>query len=425
VVGSSDFAWLPLAAVKPWRRNPRKNKKAVAPVAASMRRWGFVAPVVIWPGGDRMVAGHTRIQALELLLREEGAGYAPKGAPGPGLVPVRFQEFASEAEADAYALADNKLGEIATWDEEALPDILRGMQAEDEALLKLAGFGDGELARLLKDSEEPDDQVDVGQAEVLRAKWQTEEGQLWTILSRSAPGRSHRVLCGDSASAADVARLLCERPALIFTDPPYNCADEMSESFYEGCNSDAMKELAQAEWDQGFDPQRFLSVLSAHRPDPGTVYICTSHWLAPDIWAWMRAEGASHHSYVVWAKSNPMPSLAKRHWTWATELICYATFGRHTFNFPDEGHALSWWALPYDVKERMHPTQKPLSVPQRAIVHSSQPGDVVADLFLGSGTTLIVAERERRLCYGMELSPAYLAVILERASKLGLEPRLL
>jgi hypothetical protein len=144
-----------------------------------------------------------------------------------------------------------------------------------------------------------------------------------------------------------------------------------------------------------------------------TVYICTSHHLAGEIWEWM-AQWAEHSNYCVWAKPAPMPSLMRRHWTWSTELVCYGTRGAHTFNFPDQGHALSVWTLANSAKNDLHPTQKPVHIPTHAISHSSKPGGTVVDLFMGSGSTLIACEQTGRRCYGMEISPAYCDVILRR-----------
>ncbi len=115
--------WAPLSTLRKWAKNPRKNAQAIPRVARSIRKYGFVAPVVVWQSQNRLVAGHTRIAALEQLLREE-PGFIPRDAPGPGLAPVRFHEFVDEAEANAYALADNKLVEAATWDDQLLGDVL-------------------------------------------------------------------------------------------------------------------------------------------------------------------------------------------------------------------------------------------------------------------------------------------------------------
>ena len=131
--------WLPLKGLTPWAKNPRKNAAAIPKVAASLRAFGFVAPVVVWKEGARMVAGHTRLAALRSILAEE-PGFIPKGAPPgvlPGMLPVRFHPFASEAEADAYGIADNRLNEVAEWDQTVLDSLLDGLDAD---LVTLAGF---------------------------------------------------------------------------------------------------------------------------------------------------------------------------------------------------------------------------------------------------------------------------------------------
>lgn len=131
--------WLPIVQVRPWDKNPRVNTAAIPRVAESIRRFGFVAPAVVWREGDRLVAGHTRMAALASILAVE-PGFIPRGAPPgvlPGMLPVRFHAFASDEEADAYGIADNKLNELATWDEGKLQDLLEGMTAP---LLDLTGF---------------------------------------------------------------------------------------------------------------------------------------------------------------------------------------------------------------------------------------------------------------------------------------------
>jgi len=109
-----------------------------------------------------------------------------------------------------------------------------------------------------------------------------------------------------------------------------------------------------------------------------------------------------------------MPSLMKRHWTWNAELICYATRGKHTFNFPSDGHALSVWSITKINGKTGHPTEKPVAVPEHAIIHSSKNGDIVLDLFGGSGSTLIACEKTGRKARLMELDPKYCDVIVKR-----------
>jgi len=135
----AQFSWIPLADVRKWDKNPRKNDAAIPKVAASIRRFGVVSAPVVWTSKGRLVAGHTRVAAMELILSTD-PDFVPMGAPPgtrPGLVPIRFHEFASEKEATAYAIADNRLGELAQWDTEKLPELLGTL---DATLSTLTGF---------------------------------------------------------------------------------------------------------------------------------------------------------------------------------------------------------------------------------------------------------------------------------------------
>ena len=230
-------------------------------------------------------------------------------------------------------------------------------------------------------------------------------GDLWQL-------GDHKLICGDSTDSAVIDRLMDGVKAdMMFTDPPYNIASD-SKNFASDV-SKAMKNLSESEWDKNFDIREVLDNILVSIAENATVYVCTSHFLASDIWDWMK-EWADHYSYCVWSKPNPMPSLSKRHWTWNTELICYATRGKHTFNFPKEGHALSTWTINKKNGDTEHPTEKPVEVPAMAISHSSKENDAVLDLFGGSGSTLIACEQLNRKCYMCELDPKYCDVIIQR-----------
>ncbi len=143
--------WVPLADLIPWKRNPRHNDgRPVRVVADSIRRFGFADPVVAWREKRQIVGGHTRIKAMQAILAD-APDFVPRGCPSPGMVPVRFMDFASQAEADACAVALNKAGEAATWDDGALADILHDIEEADASLLDAIGFEDDELAALLGD----------------------------------------------------------------------------------------------------------------------------------------------------------------------------------------------------------------------------------------------------------------------------------
>lgn len=420
----SDFSWLPLAAVRPWLKNPRKNQKAVAPVAESLQRFGFVNPVVIWASGDRMVAGHTRVLALQQLLAKDPA-FTPRGAPGPGVVPVRFAEFTSEAEADAYALADNKLGEIAQWDDDALVGILKDLQAADEALVKAAGFTDGDLARLLRTTEPGDDEGAEDPSEALQGKWATEAGQIWVVPSKSVPGRSHRLLCGDSTDALAVERLRAgDTWRLMVTDPPYGV--EYDPSWRVKLDGGA-RALGKVENDDKAD---WSSVWALWAPD--AAYVWHASMMTAVVLHSLESAGLQHRANIIWRKQHFQLSRGDYHWQhepcwYAVRKGCKSGWcgDRTQSTIWDISNNTAFGASTDEGDARTgHGTQKPIECMARPMRNHFEPGTIVCDPFLGSGTSLVAAERERRICYGAELSPGYVAVILERLAKMGLEPRL-
>jgi DNA modification methylase len=420
VAERKDFDWLPLAAVKPWAKNPRKNKVAIAPVAGSIRRFGFVAPVVIWLEGDRMVAGHTRLLALESLLKADPR-FTPPGAPGPGLVPVRFQRFGSDAEATAYALADNRLGELAAWDEDALPEILRGIQAQDEALLDTLGWPAGHIEKLLRHGLEtqPEGDVPIERAAELQEKWKTALGQLWEIPSRGSSG-AHRILCGDSTSTADVARLMDGQQAVLMcTDPPYGVdyaamvasRKNQKKGGWPDINNDALSD------------EDLLRLLTGALDGRGATVAFV--WHPANLrrrlfWEALQANGWTIAQEIVWVKNALVFGCSD--YQWRHEPCLYAK--RPGARPQADRTQTSVWEVPKPTDSE-HPTQKPLPLFEIPIRNHTQPGEVCFDPFLGSGTTVVAAERERRIGFGIELSPGYVAVALERLAVLGLEPRLL
>lgn len=234
----------------------------------------------------------------------------------------------------------------------------------------------------------------------------------------------HRLICGDSTDINVLDELMNGQQAdMVFTDPPYNIASDGKN--YAANASPKLDELSKSEWDMNFDIESALNSIYTVMAEDVTVYICTSHFLASKIWDWMKSF-ANHNSYCIWSKPNPMPSLSKRHWTWNTEIICYATRGKHIFNFPKEGHALSTWTINKKNGESGHPTEKPVEVPAMAISHSSKKGNIILDAFGGSGSTLIACEELQRKCYMCELDPKWVDVIIARWEKLtGKEARLL
>ena len=377
-----------ISELKPHPKNPRVHPdSAIEKLERSIKEFGWTNPILVSADGY-ILAGHARLKAAEKAGIEE--------------VPTIYLPLEG-AKAEAYLIADNRLQDETDWDMPKLKDLLQELDT-GEFDLELTGFDMGEIEDLMTQFHIPEEIIEDDVPEPPEEAI-TKPGDLW-ILGR------HRLLCGDATKKEDVERLMDGKKAdMVFTDPPYNIASD-SKNVAAGC-SRSMYKLSKSEWDKNFDINKLFPCLFDAMAEDCTVYICTSHFLAGDIWKWMK-EWADHYSYCVWSKPNPMPSLTKRHWTWNTELICYATRGKHIFHFPKEGHALSTWTINKKNGGTVHPTEKPVEVPSKAISFSSNEHQCVLDLFGGSGSTLIACEQLNRICYMMELDPIYCDVIIKR-----------
>ena len=371
-----------VSLLKPYEQNAKiHGKEQIEKIKASIEEFGFLTPCLI-DKDYNLIAGHGRVMAAS--------------EAGMETVPCVFIEGLSEAQRRAYILADNRLGELGEWNMDIVNDELVALNDMDFDV-SLTGF---DLPEEETTVEAEEDDYDESTAEA-RCKL----GDLWQL-------GNHRLICGDSTDVDVIDRLMGGAEAdMVFTDPPYNIASD-SKNFAADC-SKSMQDLSNAEWDKDFNILDALGSLFTVLSDNVSVYICTSHFLAGQIWEWMKG-WANHYSYCVWSKPNPMPSLTKRHWTWNTELICYGTRGKHTFNFPEEGHALSTWTITKRNGNTGHPTEKPVEVPAMAVSHSSKQNDIVVDLFGGSGSTLIACEQLNRKCFMCELDPHYCDVIITR-----------
>lgn len=367
-------------------------------IRGSLRQFGQVRPLAVQAGTNRIIAGNGTFAAMRSL-----------GWDACDVVRLPMDDLS----ATAYGLADNRTAELAHWDTDVLTRLVGELR--DDFDLGALGLGEVDMTEIADGSElgglggdrdaPPEDDPELDELPPLPVTPVTQVGDIWHL-------GNHVLMCGDSTDVAQVARLMGgERAHCVFTDPPYNVAGRTRNVASDV--RDSYARLRDAGWDQDFVFASCEAALLSCLADDATVYVTTSHHLAGDIWAWMD-RWADFHSYCVWDKPNPMPSLRKRHWTWSTEIVCYATRGKHTFRFPEEGHARNVWPLAKNRVNDLHPTMKPVAVPEHAIYHSSKPGDVVADLFGGAGSTLLACERLGRRARVMELSPAYVDVIVKR-----------
>ena len=372
----------PLDAVRPYSNNPRQNLDAVEAVAESIRRFGFRQPIVVDADGV-IVAGHTRFRAAQRL--------------GLATVPVHVATDLTADEVRAYRLADNKTAELASWDTAMLSielDALRGADID----WTLLGFDEEELAKLLAPAgtegltdpdavpEKPVDPV-------------TKPGDLWLL-------GKHRLLCGDSTSAADVTRLLDGAvPTLMVTDPPYGVEYDPEWRMDAGLtgNTARMGKVMnddRADWTE------------AWKLFPGDVaYVYHAGVFASTVQQSLERAGFAIRAQIIWAKDRL--ALSRGDYHWQHEPCWYAVREGGKGHRTDDRTQTTLWSIPArDDAGHGHGTQKPVECMERPV--RNHLADMVYEPFAGSGSTVIACERTGRTCMAMELDPGYCDVVVRR-----------
>jgi DNA modification methylase len=378
---------VPLADLIPYARNPRKNDPAVQRVAASLKEYGLVKNSIVVDEDMVLITGHTTTKAMQAL----------KWATAPEVTQVFGL---TEAQKKAYRIADNKLGELAAWDDELLALELDDLKVLDFDL-DLTGFDDKELGKILdagKEASEDDYEPPV------EIETSIQRGDLFAL------GR-HRLLCGDSTSAEDVGRLMDgEKADLLLTDPPYGVS-------YVGKTKDALTIENDALTEEGLEELiRGAFSIAETNCRPGAYWYATVppgplHLLFADDW---KARGILRQ-IMVWVKDSMVLGHSEYHYQ--HEPILFGWIPGERYKNPDRTRT-TVWECPRPKASREHPTMKPVALWARAIQDGSREADLVFDPFLGSGTTLVACEQLGRTCYGMEISPQYCQVIIDRWEKL-------
>jgi len=368
--------------------NARKhNERNIDAIVASLARFGQQKPIVI-DKANVVRAGNGTLQAARSL------GWTHVDCVRSKL---------DGADASAYAIADNRTAELAEWDDDVLAATLEGLQLE--GMLDVTGFDDDELAELLKQvgaevGEVVEDEVPEPPADPI-----TKPGDLWIL-------GNHRLLCGDSTNIQHVERLMDGQKAdMVFTDPPYGVA-------YEGGHNDKKRQQIQNDALEGKDlTSLFHGALTA------AITVTAEH--AP-FYVWF-ASGKSVETFAAFAEL-PLKLRAVIQWykvrsglgAFMSQYIPNCKPCIYAFK---AGCSPQWygptdektvWELQKESRNEFHPTQKPVELPERAINNSSKKGQLVLDLFGGSGSTLIACERQHRHARLMELDPAYCDVIVKR-----------
>jgi DNA modification methylase len=401
-----------ITSLRPYARNARTHsKKQVKQIAPSIERFGFTNPVLISDAGE-IIAGHGRVEAAKLL--------------GMTRVPTLALSHLSETERRAYVLADNKLALNAGWDREILAIELQAL-VDLEFDVELTGFSLAEVDFALDDARESDPSAsDAPEDSVpsVAGPAVTRTGDLWQL------GR-HRLLCGDTRSAADVDALMgSDHADLLFTDPPYNVAID---GHVCGLGSVKHREFAFASGEMSASQftaflTETLSNMSRVMRDGAIAFVCMDWRHMRELLDAGEAAFTELKNLVVWNKTNGGMGAFYRS---KHELIFVFKVGTapHTnsFGLGETGRyrtnvwdyaGISSIGAGRAEELAMHPTVKPVALISDAMRDCSKRGEIVLDGFGGSGSTLIAAEKTGRSARLIEFDPRYCDTIVRRWEKL-------
>lgn len=429
--------YLPIGELTPYLKNPRKNDKAVDIVARSIAEYGFLVPVVI-DKDNIIVAGHTRVKSVpkaiillnEMISKEEDENRRKilinrQNELISGIPTVKAENL-KEEQIKGFRIMDNKANEYASWD----PDTLQAELSELKSLgfdLELTGFKETEINKLLDTSiQEPN----IGNK---IPKYKIEYGDLYQL-------GENKIICGDSTKHEIIQKLFSpgEQISLVFTDPPYGVS-------YSGTNNPNGREWDVIEGDNLRGDELYnliqvaFSIIEPLVVQRAALYVFHASRNQIIFEKALNQAGFKVKQQLIWHKHH---ILGHSHYHWCHEPIFYCSrlkedpifYGdrvdKTTINKMDVDKMTSeemkdflkelqkqstlWMFKKDGTKDYIHPTQKPTGIAKRAILNSSQKGEIVYEPFAGSGSTLIACEESGRRCRAIEYDPAFCSHIIER-----------
>lgn len=392
-----QFIYVAVDDLIPYVNNARTHSdEQVMQIASSIKEFGFINPIIT-DGKNSIIAGHGRLMAARKLRMKT--------------VPVITVDHLTDAQRRAYIIIDNKLALNSGWDDELLKIEIEVLSDLDFNI-DLLGFSDDELDLILFDNDAQDGLTEDDDAPPIPDESITRRGDIWLC-------GDHRVMCGDSTCATDVEKLLNDRKIdLIFSDPPYGVSyadkNAMLNAFDKGNriqteikNDHMTLEETGRLWADVFSLwSSYLANYSSYyiaSPQGGDLYLM--------MMMMMNENGMPLKHTIIWNKNNHV--LGRCDYNYKHEPIIYGWSKKHKF-YGRGTLKNSVWDIPKPQKNDLHPTMKPVALVENCILNSSESNQIVADMFLGSGTTLIAAQKTGRICYGMELDEKYCDVIVKR-----------
>lgn len=398
----------PIDSLIPYANNARKHdENQIKQIASSIKEFGFNNPVLI-DKDNGIIAGHGRVLAAQRLGWTE--------------VPTISLEHLTETQKKAFILADNRIAMNSTWDNELLAIELEALNGEID--LTDLGFEPGEINKLLN-GDVIDGLTDVDDTPVTPTEPKAMYGDIYQL-------GEHRLMCGDSTKEEDVQKLLypySDETMHCISDPPYGIAYDPKADKYGMIKNDDV----------------FLDYIGlAKKYTNGFFYMWTGYQVVDEWIKRIKQEFEKVTNIIIWHKGGGGMGDCLRTLSSDFEIGLVV----HRDNLIQSGRIGSVWDFQEEQKAEwinkaskdelkqlvnrmtegpvvwkvgkdntafyMHPTQKPVEVNQKALKHFTKPGDVVVDLFLGSGSNLIACETLQRKCAGMELDPKYVDVIIQR-----------
>lgn len=403
--------YTPLDTLTEYPNNPRQHDtKQLIKIQNSIEKFGFINPILV-DEHNEIIAGHARLAAARL-------AHLPQ-------VPVIRLEHLSTAQKKAYRIADNKLAELGTWSIENLQLEFQELEKLDlDFSLGITGFDMGDIDLILEGKEAKADPKANNIPFIPDNEVVTREGDIWIL-------GEHRIICGNSLQKETLSQLMEDKKAdMVFTDPPYNVKIN---GHVCGAGNVQQKEFKFASGEMTVEEfTQFLKtsfeLLCMFSKDGSLHYICMD-WrhikeimTAADVYdqfknlcVWRKDNAGmgsfyrSQHELIFMFKHGKEPHINN------VELGIHGRYRTNVWNYA----GVNTPSAENAEKRAMHPTVKPVELIKDAILDASNRGGVVLDTFLGSGSTLIAAEKAGRICYGVELEPKYVDAAIRRYESLG------
>lgn len=401
----------------PYENNPRNNQNAIKAVAESIKQFGWKVPVVI-DKNNVIIAGHTRVSSARLL--------------GYDQIPCIIADDLTDEQVRAFRLADNKTAELAEWDLQKLDEELAALRDIDMSAFGFEDIAEPEVQEMDDDPEEIAEQITAPK---------TQLGDIYQL------GR-HRLVCGDSTDSSVMMRLMNgERADMVFTDPPYGVSigdkNKTLNSVQPSgrCTANIENDTLDSEELYKILVKAFTNLRENGAAEHCSYYVSSPQGGELGLMMMMKDSGLPVRHMLIWVKNSATFSLGRLDYDYRHEPIFYTWDKKHIFYggynttviddttvidkmnkkqlvdlckklmFPKEDSVI------YEDKPRkcdLHPTMKPIKLVARLITNSSKRDDIVADIFGGSGTTLLACEQLGRRCRMIELDPKYCDVIVKR-----------